>query len=99
MGPGVNNRGVRNVIAMVRAARLPRTMKRRPALKGVLLVLAYHCDGHGAGAWPSVATIAGEVEIGTRTADVCLRDLQSAGLIAEQAPPRQHRPRTWRLNL
>lgn len=88
------------VTALVRAARLPKTMsyQRRPAAKGILLALADRCDDDGRNAWPSIATIATEVEIGARTAQRILRDLQQLGLIDEQAPPRQHRPRTWRLN-
>ncbi len=87
------------VTAMVRAARLPREMKRRPHAKGVLLALADRCDDAGENAWPAVNTIASEAEIGRRTADGVLASLRSHGLIEEQDPPRQHRPRTWRLNL
>lgn len=84
---------------MVRAARLQKTMKRRPEAKGVLLALADRCDDDGRNAWPSVETIAAEAEIGKRTADACLVALRDHGIIAEQARPRQHQPRTWRLNL
>lgn len=84
---------------MVRAARLPRTVKRRPQTKAVLLALADRCNNDGFDAFPAVPTIAAECEIGTRTADACLATLRGHGLIAEQSPPRQHRPRTWRLNL
>ncbi len=87
------------VTALVRAACLPETMKRRPEAKGVLFALADKCVDTGMDAWPSVATIAAEVELGPRTVHKVLKSLQSCGLIAEQAPPRQHRPRTWRLNL
>src|SRR5262245_45847270 len=79
--------------------RLPRSMKRRPAVKGALLALADRCDDDGFGAWPSVATIAGEAECSPRIIDACLCALRDAGFIAEQAPPRQHQPRTWRLCL
>ena len=87
------------VTALVSAACLPETMKRRPEAKGVLFALADKCVDTGMDAWPSVATIAAEVELGPRTVHKVLKSLQSCGLIAEQAPPRQHRPRTWRLNL
>lgn len=65
----------------------------------MLLALADRCDDYGRNAWPAVATIAAEVEIGTRTTDRCLSSLRDHGLIIEQLAPRQHRPRTWRLNL
>jgi len=74
-------------------------MRRRPETKAVLLALADRCSDDGLDAWPSVATIAAESEIGVRIADACLASLRELGLIAEQAPPRQHRPRTWMLNL
>jgi hypothetical protein len=34
-----------------------------------------------------------------RTTHAVLAALEAHGLIAEQQPPRQHRPRTWKLNL
>ena len=74
-------------------------MKRRPEAKGVLLALADRCDDDGRNSWPSVATIAAEAEVGTRIVDACLGTLRSHGLIVEQQPPRQHRPRTWRINI
>jgi Helix-turn-helix domain len=87
------------VTKMVRAARLPRTLKRRPVAKAVLFALADRWDDDGRNGWPSVRTIADEVEVSPRTVFVVLRALEAAGLIAEQAPPRQHRPRTWCLNV
>jgi hypothetical protein len=39
------------------------------------------------------------MEVGKRTADRVLSIARDAGLIDEQYQPRQHRPRTWRLNL
>ena len=87
------------VTAMVRAARLPRTMKRRPEVKAVLLALADRCLDDGSNAWPAVATIAAESEISARTAHRCLATLLHHDLIKEQSAPRQHKPRVWRLNL
>jgi hypothetical protein len=87
------------VTQLVRAARLPRTMKRRPEAKGVLLALADRANDDGVNAWPSEATIAAEAEIGVRTARLCLTSLRDLGLIGEQEPPAQHRPRTWYLDL
>jgi hypothetical protein len=89
----------RYVTDVIRIMRLPRPMKRRPATKGVLDALGERCNDEGFGAWPSVATIAGESEISERTVDACLRALQKKKFISEQAPPNHHRPRTWRLNL
>jgi hypothetical protein len=74
-------------------------MKRRPLAKAVLLALADRAADDGTGAWPSVRTIADEVELGKRTTDAVLAALKAEGLIEEQAPPGQHRPRTWRLHL
>lgn len=87
------------VTMLLARKRLPRTMKRRPAAKGILFALARRADHAGANAWPSVPTMAGEVDVSTRTAQALLEDLRTAGLIAEQAPPCRHRPRTWRLVL
>ena len=84
---------------LVRDARLPRSVKRRPEVKAVLLALADKCLPDGTNARPAVATIAAEVEISVRTVHACLATLRDLNLIAEQAPPRQHKPRVWRLNL
>jgi hypothetical protein len=65
----------------------------------VLSALADRCRDDGRNAFPSVQLIAAESEIGVRTADHCLAALRTAGFIDEQAPPRQHCPRTWQLNL
>jgi hypothetical protein len=83
----------------VRDSRLPKSVKRRPEVKAVLLALADRCSSDGTNAWPAVATIAAEAEISVRTAHACLATLRHLGLIEEQAPPRQHKPRVWRLNL
>src|SRR5262249_52588525 len=53
----------------------------------------------GANAWPSIATIGREVELSPRTVQERLGALRRIGVIVEQAPPAQHRPRTWRLDL
>lgn len=75
-------------------------MRCRPLAKLVLLALADRCDEDGRGAWPALATIAAEAEVDdVRTVSARLRALAAAGLIVEQAPPRQRRPRTWALNL
>jgi hypothetical protein len=88
-----------HVTAIVRRARLPKTMRQRPEVKAVALALADRAYDDGGNAWPSVATIAAEAEISTRTCDKCLKTLLDAGLILEQAPPGQWRPRTYRLDL
>lgn len=87
------------VSQIVRRARLPRSMPRRPEAKGILLALADRADDAGCNAWPSVATMAAEVEVSVRTAQKVLGELVEAGLVEEQARPTQHRPRTYRLNL
>lgn len=89
------------VTALVRAMRLPATVRRRcrTGVKAVLLALADRCDDHGTYAFPSVATIAAEAEIGLRTVDRHLELLVELGLISEEAPARQHRPRIWQLHL
>jgi hypothetical protein len=88
-----------SVTSLIRASRLPREMKGRPECKAVLLALSDRCNHDGLDAWPSVATIAAEVEISKRTVDKCLATLRDYGLIAEQIPPSQRKPRTWRLDL
>jgi hypothetical protein len=87
------------VTRLVRSARLPRTMPRRAQVKAVLLALSDRCDDDGFNAWPSVATIAAETELAERAVQYALRHLEAADLIGEQEKPRQHRPRTWFLNL
>lgn len=88
------------VTALVRRARLPKTIRHRPLAKLCLYALADRCDDSGSGAWPSLATIAAESEVDdVRTVRAHLRALNQHGLIFEQAPPRRHRPRTWSLNL
>lgn len=87
------------VSRLVRASRLPLSMPHRPIAKAVLLALADDCRDDGSHAFPSLVTLAREVEVCGRTVDRHLRRLATVGLIVEQAPPTQHRPRTWRLDL
>jgi hypothetical protein len=88
------------VTKIVSRARLPRSLRcSRPVAKLVLLALADKADDDGRNAWPSVATIAEDAEVSTKTASKMLAALVSANLITEQRPPTQHRPRTYELNL
>ena len=87
------------VTAMVRAARLPRSIKARAGLKSVLFSLADRTTKYGENARPSVATIAAEASIGVRTAEKRLADAVKFGFASEQCPPTQHQPRTYRLDL
>jgi hypothetical protein len=88
------------VTKLVRDARLPATIGNRPVAKLVLLALADRCDRYGRHAWPALATICGEAEIESpKTARVHLQALRDHGLIHEQTPPSQHRPRVWQLDL
>jgi hypothetical protein len=61
--------------------------------------LAYAAQEDGRDAWPSIATLGRCAEISEHVVVDCLRQLREIGLIAEQAPPRQRRPRTWQLNV
>jgi len=74
-------------------------MKRRPLCKSALHALADRCDHDGRNAWPSVKTIGAEIECGEKTVARCLETLRQAGIIFEQEPPKQRRPRTWGINL
>jgi hypothetical protein len=87
------------VTRLVRCARLPLSLSQRPTSKGLLLALADDCRDDGSHAFPSRITLAREVEVSGRTVDAHLKILSMLGLIVEQAPPTQHRPRTWRLDL
>lgn len=90
----------RHLLELIRRAfraALPPAVARRPQAKLVLVCLATHADADGTNAYPSRDTIAAQCELGTRTVDKILRDLQSAGVIAEDAPPTAIRPRVWRL--
>lgn len=71
----------------------------RPLAKAVLLALANYADDDGRNAWPAVATMAARTEMSERAVHKSLKELQAINLIAEQEPPRQHRPRVWLLNL
>jgi hypothetical protein len=91
-----------NVFQLVLAAQMPPGMKpnQRPRAKLVLLSLANRCWPDGSQARPSKKTIAQETEIrDDRTVTRYLNKLHELGLIHEQAPPGQHRPRVWRLDL
>ena len=88
----------RYVSDLARKVRLP-FRKRRTAAKAVLLSLADDCRDDGSCAFPSMTTIGLEAAICIKTGDQCLVDLQQVGLICEQAPPAQRRPRTWRINV
>lgn len=88
------------VTRLVRQARLPATIRHRAITKAILLVLADRCNRDGRDAWPSLDTICGETEIKSRiTARGHLQSLCDHGLIHEQQPPSQHRPRVWQLDL
>ena len=84
------------VTRLVRASRLPTTLsaRLRPAAKGVLLALADDCHDDGRHARPSLATLAREAAICRRSVNAHLARLRDVGLIVEQAPPTQHRPRS-----
>lgn len=90
------------VTELVRSRLLPAHLSRqkRQVLKSVLLTLADRCDDLGENAFPSVATMAAAAEVSSkRTVDAALQGLEALNLISKQAPPSQHRPRTWRLHL
>jgi len=89
------------VTKLVRACRLPSTlpMRNRSTTKAVLLALADDCWDDGTHAFTSRKTLMREVEVSGGTIDAHLKALCNLGLIAEQAPPTQHHPRTWRLDL
>lgn len=84
---------------LIMAARLPRTLRRRPQLKLALLALAEHCSDDGTNARASVATLAADSEVSIRTMDGLLERLTAATLIEQQEPPRQQQPRTYRVIL
>lgn len=52
-----------------------------PMLKAVAVALADHASDDGMRIWPSIATLADKTEIGHRTVQYKLRDLEAAGLI------------------
>src|SRR5262245_58473944 len=89
----------RRVSDPVATAILPSTMRQRGVAKAVLRVLADKADNLGENAFPSVATIATESHFCERVVQRALIVLERASVIAEQAPARQHRPRTWRINV
>jgi hypothetical protein len=67
--------------------------------KFLLVALANYCGDDGRGAYARVATLAKDITRTERQTRRLLRRLEDRGLIAEDAPPRQHRARTWRLVL
>lgn len=89
-----------SVTALVRQARLPKTIRCRPTAKLCLLALADRADDNGRGAWPSLATIAAESDVDdVRTIAARLKALADHQLIYQIEPPRQRKPRKWGLNL
>lgn len=88
-----------DLVRLVRNTPLPRTIKHRPQVKSILLAIAFHCDRDGRNAFPSNQTIRQETELGEHTVRRGLATLEAHRLIREQAPPRQHRPRVYELNL
>ena len=89
----------RIVTALVQCAPLPRTMNRRVERRSVLCSLAGYCDDQGRGAFPSIATQAGESDVGTTMVPKDLAALSAASLIRLQARARGRRANTWCLNL
>lgn len=85
---------------LVRAAEFPKKSGRAIA-KAVLLSLADDCRGEPLApeAFTSVPTMALEAAASARTIDAALAKLVGWGLISDHAPPRQHKPRTWLLNI
>jgi hypothetical protein len=69
------------------------------ARKAVLLSLADHANPDGEMSFPSVNRIAQETEFGESTVRECLAWLRNARLITQTAPPCQHRPATYRVDL
>ncbi len=85
---------------LVRAAEFPKKSGRAIA-KAVLLSLADDCTGDPLAplAFTSVPTMEREAAVSARTIDAALANLKRWSLASEHAPPRQHKPRTWRLNI
>ena len=71
----------------------------RHRAKLALISLANRANEDGRDAWPSVETIARETMTSRKTVEKLLKALRVAGLIHEQAPPRQRRPRTYALDM
>lgn len=85
---------------LVRATEFPKKSGRAIA-KAVLLSLADDCTGDPLAplAFTSVPTMEREAAVSARTIDAALANLKRWCLASEHAPPRQHKPRTWRLNI
>lgn len=79
------------VVEMVRNLKIPDT-----AAKFVLMELATFYNRRSKNAWPSVARLAEDTSLSTRTVQRKLRDLEAAGLIAldEESTPKS--PRKYR---
>lgn len=67
--------------------------------KAVLLCLAEHANPDGEMAFPSVARIAQETELGESTVRESLAWLRSERLITQTRRPGHHRPATYAVNL
>lgn len=66
-------------------------------VKIVMLALADHANDATGLAWPSVPRLMARTGQSERTVQNSLRTLEQTGLIAEEAPPRQHQSRRYRL--
>jgi len=86
------------IMRLALLARFPRTMKRRPEAKAVLVALAYYAHDE-VSAKPSIETIGACAEISENIVRSCLQALCRVGIISQHAPPGQHRARTWRIHL
>jgi hypothetical protein len=65
----------------------------------VLMVLCDHAHKDGTGAWPAVATIAAEAEMGERTVQRALAVLRQRGLIEVDTPATRYTSAVYRMNM
>lgn len=83
-------------------AKIPHEIALDSRLKGcdfrVLARLAYHARDSGV-CWPSVATLARDLDLGRRTVQIALKRLQGLGYVASEPAPQRATGRQLRLSL
>jgi hypothetical protein len=67
--------------------------------QAVLLAMADHAQDDGSDCYPSIGRVAWKIGYGERQVKRVIKDLRKRNILIEVAPPRQHRPTEYRINL
>lgn len=67
--------------------------------QAVLLAMADHAQDDGSDCYPSIGRVAWKIGYGERQIKRIIKDLRRRKILVEVAPPRQHRPTEYRIDL